>query len=75
VTIPEIEEYYGKEAADFVRLLWIGGKSIPMTVCLKNPKCERMFLSFKDVIDAGCPDTPFELPDKVRYSDIVRVTR
>jgi hypothetical protein len=46
-----------------------------MTVCLKNPKCERMFLSFKDVIDAGCPDTPFELPDKVRYSDVVTVTR
>lgn len=72
MTIGEVESYYGKEAADWVCSLH---KPFPFAVRLKNPNYERDYLKDNDVtgyIDyAGYPVV--ELPDTVRYSDIVRI--
>ena len=76
MTLQEVEDYYGKEAADWVRCRIAAGMFKPpvVTVRLKNPKYKRGFMKFNDAVKVRDWDTlDFELPDEVRFSDIVQV--
>ena len=73
MTIDEVESYYGKEAAD-----WVRGKIADGTfkgrfaVRLKNPKYERGFLKANDRF--ACDEYGIVLmPDHLRHSDTVSI--
>ena len=77
MTVTEIEAYYGKKNADWVRSKIADGTfKPPVIVCrLENPKCERQFLKFDDVVGYidldGWPIV--KLPEHLRAFDAVRV--
>ena len=77
MTVTEIEEYYGKKAADWVRSKIADGMFKPPVVAcqLENPKCERHFLKISDVVGYFDPDgwPIVELPDHLKAFDIVRI--
>lgn len=73
----EVESYYGKESADWVRERIVDGtfKRSPFVVRLLNPKYKGGFLKISDVIGYldpyGLP--MIQLPDHLRHSDAVRI--
>ncbi len=73
MTIEQIESYYGKEAADRLRVKIANGMyKLPTIVRLENPKYKRGFLKLSDVI--VCNEYGVvRLPNNVRYSDVVRI--
>ncbi len=74
MTLTEIESYYGKEAADWVRKEQTNHTG-PFAVRLINPEYKRSFVKSNDVVGYLDPDgfPVIKLPDDVRYTDIVRV--
>ena len=78
MTIAEVESYYGKEAADWVRDRIADGtfKITPfrysIVVRLRNPKYKGGFLKFSEAIPYY-DDGIVKLPDHLRHSDIVRI--
>ncbi len=77
MTIDEVESYYGKEAADWLRGKIADGtfKHKRFVVRLKNPKCKHGFLRMHDVIGYFDPDgyPMIKLPDHLRHSDTVSI--
>ena len=77
MTVTEIEEYYGKKSADWVRdKIADGTFKPPVVACrLENPKCERQFLKINDVVGYFDPDglPMIKLPEHLRAFDTVRV--
>jgi len=77
MTVTEIEEYYGKKSADWVRSMIATGSFKPpaVNIRLKNPKCERQFLRVDDVVGYFDPDgyPTIQLPEHLRAFDFVRV--
>ena len=72
MTIEQIESYYGKEVAGRIRDKTTNGMyKLPTVIRLENPKYKRNFLKLSDVIKYA--DFDIQLPDHVRYSDVVRV--
>lgn len=75
--IAEIEKYYGKESADWVRDKIVDGtlQSPVTSIRLRNPKCKKDFLKIDDVVGyVDCDGLPtIRLPDHLRAFDIVRV--
>ncbi len=74
MTPDEVESYYGKKAADWVRgKITDGTFKLPVAVRLLNPKYRRGYLKLTDKI--LCDEYGFiiKLPDNVRYSDTVRI--
>ena len=77
MTVTEVEAYYGKKSADWVRDKIADGTFRPPVVAirLENPKCERQFLKFDDVVGYidldGWPIV--KLPEHLRAFDTVRV--
>lgn len=82
-TLSEVEKYYGKESADWIRRSITDGTIKPTSWCgrgyfvvrLKNPKCKKAFLSLNDKFtirwDGLYPS--IEIPDLLRFSDVVNV--
>ncbi len=74
MTIDEVESYYGKEAADWIRGKIADGifKQKRFAVRLKNPKYERGFLKPSDKLP--CDEYGLvRLPDHLRHSDTVTI--
>ena len=75
--VTEIEEYYGKEVANWVRSQIADGTFKPpaVNIRLENPKCERQFLKINDAIGYFDPDgyPMIKLPEHLRAFDFVRV--
>ena len=77
MTLAEIETYYGKESADWIREKILDGTLIPpaAAVQLRNPKCQQPFMTINQAAGYFDPETGLlgPLPDHLRYSDSVRV--
>jgi len=75
MNICQIERYYGHDAAQWVRERIQNGEfKAPAVVCrLRNPKCKRLFLTLRDVVELPYPEGPAKLPDNVRPFDTVRI--
>ena len=74
MTIDEVESYYGKEAADWLRGKIADGtfKRKRFVVRLKNPKYERGWLKLSDKLP--CEEYGIvTMPDHLRHSDTVTI--
>ena len=77
MTVTEVEAYYGKKSADWVRDKIADGTFRPPVVAirLENPKCMKQFLQFHDVVGyTALYESPMiKLPDHSRAFDTVQV--
>jgi hypothetical protein len=80
MTLNQIKKKYGAPAFDWITQKLVDGTIKPtyhngkgyFTVRLENPKCKRPFITMRDHFKYVGLDT-WELPDIVRFSDIVQV--
>ena len=76
MTVCEVERYYGKEEADYIRSKMADGTFKPPAVVmrLKNPKCIKDFLTIMEAAPYfNCQTGRCEFPDHLRSMDIVRI--